>query len=365
MFEYVTIGDNHIGNARNTIPEMLNALDNWLIDHEDIIFSSNGFFFEGDFWDMLLTCSNPGTYLTLKWMNKFLKRCRDNNIIVRILEGTESHDRNQSKLFDALANNIKGLDFKYVDELSHEKLEEYDIDILYIPDEWRLDEKDTLNEAKELLSSLPIDSFDLAIMHGAFEYQYPEHLNLPTHCQEEYEKIVTYFINIGHVHLWDPRGKVIPAGSFDRISFNEEEDKGGVYCVINGDDSYFRQLVNNHAKKFIDLVLPEDVNKADLFIYNGVKDLPPNSYVRLVAKVTHPFFKEYASLKSKYPELIFEKKNIKKVKKKEEMVTATYASIALHKRTLPSVLKEYLKRKSYTDQEVNDMLIEFNKHLGR
>ena len=57
------------------------------------------------------------------------------NIILRILEGTPSHDWKQSKLFIHLNDLTKaGTDVKYIDSLSIEYIDKFGINVLY-PDE--------------------------------------------------------------------------------------------------------------------------------------------------------------------------------------------------------------------------------------
>ena len=65
---------------------------------------------------------------------------------------------------------------KYVDTLSVEHIEEWGINVLYVPDKIRTTVKEVYDDTIDLLKSLALSKVDFCIMHGAFAYQLPETL---------------------------------------------------------------------------------------------------------------------------------------------------------------------------------------------
>ena len=53
-----------------------------------------------------------------EWLTELIVFCKQHDIILRILEGTPSHDRNQSKVITSIIKKLNiELDYKYIDTL--------------------------------------------------------------------------------------------------------------------------------------------------------------------------------------------------------------------------------------------------------
>src|SRR5690606_24238089 len=103
------------------------------------------------------------------------------DVAVRVLEGTPSHDREQSKRFVVINESVGkiGADLVYIDELSIRYEERFDMNLLFVPDELNHDPNITLAQVQELMAERNLEKVDFAFMHGQFEYQLPSHVKAP------------------------------------------------------------------------------------------------------------------------------------------------------------------------------------------
>jgi len=136
------------------------------------------------------------------------------DICLRVLEGTPSHDRRQSRQFK-IVKALLGIemDLKYVDTLSIEHNEKFDCTFLYLPDEWRGCNEQTKEEVKRLLVQHNLESVDFAFMHGSFPHQLPNIKHIPVHDPEFYLSIVNKYIFIGHIHVMSQYERILAQGS--------------------------------------------------------------------------------------------------------------------------------------------------------
>jgi DNA repair exonuclease SbcCD nuclease subunit len=187
-------------------------------------------------------------------------------------------------------------------------MQDLGISVLYIPDEWNNLASKTYEQALEAMHNLGLTQVDLAIMHGAFDYQLPV-ISDDSHNFKAYNDIVKYYINIGHVHTFTTKGKVIAQGSFDRLTHGEEEPKGGVEVVIRKDgtkDLFF--IENKNAKIFKTIkITTTDNEKSVAKINKLVSVLPLGSYVRIKAKKGNSIFNVISEIQKQYPDITFSK----------------------------------------------------------
>ena len=244
------------------------------------------------------------------WISKFLRLCNRYNIIVRVLEGTPSHDRQQSDRFRIIndihyANDNKtAVDLLYIKTLSIEHIDKYNIDVLYVPDEWNHETSDTLIEVKELLASKNIKQVDYAVMHGGFDYQMGSVIkNNIKHDSKEYLDLVKGLIFIGHIHQHSNCDRIYAGGSFDRLAHGEEETKGFLTATVNKDYSHEIVFVENTtARKFITVKCPyEDAELNLKRIDKHVKKLPSESFVRIETNKANAIVNNIDTLKRKWP----------------------------------------------------------------
>lgn len=303
------VSDIHIGNKRNTAPEIISNLRKAFPDNAetamlDIIFLA------GDVFDDLLTLNDNDLATIDLWICSLLHLCAKHDIVLRVLAGTGSHDWSQSERFITINEIAKtNTDVKFVKDLSIEYIDRFGINVLYVPDEWESSTDKTLDQVKSLLSAKGLSKVDYAIMHGQFHYQLPPVVKAPKHNEEEYLALVKELIFIGHVHKFSRYDRIIAQGSFDRLNHGEEEPKGHVRATVSKNSNREIAFVENTtAKKFITidctyLSLDETISKID----NNVNALPDASFVRVMGDSSNPIFSNMEMLIRRYPLLLFSK----------------------------------------------------------
>lgn len=218
--------DSHVGNRRtptaNTIEILEDAFpDNSVTGELDLIIIA------GDFFDKALPLVTEQVSEIHAWITKFIRLCAKWNIKLRVLEGTPSHDRNQPILFSWLTDTTGlDVDVKYVSGLQIEHIEDFGIDVLYIQDELTSCCKRTQDMVTDLLIQHSLSQVDYTVMHGMFSHRIPKGVIADAHDAKFYQSITRKYVFCGHIHINARYGNILEAGSTDRISFNEEEDKG-------------------------------------------------------------------------------------------------------------------------------------------
>jgi hypothetical protein len=265
---------------------------------------------EGDLFDGLMNLPDPNVVEIRMWINYFLRLCKKRDIVLRVLEGTPSHDWKQSRLFVSI-NEIAqiGADVAFVETLSIEYIERFGISVLYVPDEWEPEPDDTWKQVQQLLVEHGLEKVDFSIMHGAFNYQLPSHVQAPTHSEDRYLDITRHYIFIGHVHRHSVYKRIIAAGSFDRICHGEEEPKGHVRVTVKktGDEIVFVPTDNSKIYKTVTCTGLE-VDAALKKVSKEIEHLPDGSYVRVEAGKTDTVLVSVDELRMKYPQFVFSTK---------------------------------------------------------
>jgi DNA repair exonuclease SbcCD nuclease subunit len=357
------ISDIHLGNPRVPTHDIISRLEkafpsNAKTGELDILFIG------GDLFDQILNLpENQVTEIHL-WMYRLLGICKKWDIKLRVLEGTPSHDRGQSALFDTVNTVSKiGADCKYIDRLSIEHMDDLDLDILYIPDEWRHDPDDTWSDVQEALNKAGIDKVDYSIMHGVFEHQLPAHLRIPTHIGSRYLGITRKYISIGHHHTMVVRDRIIAQGSFDRLRHGEEEAKGFFKVTsrdrVKCDNDTLLFVENKEAATFktINLVgMDEDTIKNRL---NEVCLYRQGSHIRVVIDKFSPsmgLVQSYikAKVEFKWSTVAEGETGSKEIKPVE--FDKTKIAVDIGKRDITQVLETRLRTKGHSDKFISKAL---------
>lgn len=266
----------------------------------------------GDVFDQALEFYDPAVVDSELWIMRLLVLCSKHNIVLRVLEGTPSHDRKQPQQFITSAQMLETmglkLDIQYVKAVSIEYIEKFGINVLYIPDEAGPPAK-TLELVYELMAARGITQVDYAFMHGQFEYQLPAAASKePCHNSVEYLKIVRELIFIGHIHIHTSLDRIHAQGSFDRLAHGEEGAKGHLRATVyaNGErDVVF--VENKGAMKYVTVnTLGLDLEESLMKIRGTASDLPDGSYVRVEAYNDNPIT-ELSLLIREYPLLNWSK----------------------------------------------------------
>lgn len=302
--KYLVMSDIHLGHSRNKTKDIITNLNLFLYEYDEDLKNLDIIFLAGDIFDKLLTTKSEEYILSLKWLTTLLIYCKERNIKLRILEGTPSHDSGQAEAFVEVAKKLEyKVDFKYINILDIEYIKDLGINVLYIPDEWKHDSKETFKEVKELLKEKSLSEVDIAIMHGCFRYQLPFNPNAKfLHIESDYLDIVRYYITIGHIHTGSAYERILAPGSFDRLAHGEEEKKGALLCTIKKDRKMeFKFLENKYALLFKTFSYQEE-NETEIIkdLKLQLKKLPEGSFIRILLKNDNNLIKSIKTFLSVY-----------------------------------------------------------------
>ena len=293
-----SFSDIHFGANRTTTREIIDGLYA-AFDDNDLFTKIDVLIFAGDLFDRLLELNNQ--YLTdiVVWMSWVLRQCERNQVKLLVLAGTKSHDRDQNELWVSTKRAMKSdCDLHYMDTLCIEYFKDWDMNVLFVPDNWNPDASVTYREVQDLLLAKGLAQVDFAVMHGQFQHQLPEFISdksPATHQNDWYLAIVKHYIYVGHIHTHSACGRILAQGSFDRLSHGEEEDKGFLLSEINlrgpveADRYVF--IGNPLAKKYITVnCMGETLEDALKKIERSLGPLNDGEYVRIEAEKNSPIF---------------------------------------------------------------------------
>jgi len=354
----LTLSDLHVNVARLGAKFSTWSLQEYFRVNDSIISSMDGIILAGDVYDRLLIHPSNETVYIMEWIISLFKYCKDNNLFLRVLEGTKSHDWGQSKDFVIVSRMFKMVDFAYYDTVVIERMEKYDTTVLYIPDEWSSTCDKTWDYVLNMMNEQHISEVDIAVMHGAFEYQ----LDFPgvdVHVLERYERIVKYYICIGHIHTSIVKGKSYPNGSFLRFAFNEPNPKGGWIHVIEDGVHKPTFLENENATQFVkvEILLEYSTRVSKAKINKAVKKLPNGSFVAIVLNRKSAFMSELSSLKDQYPNITFTRELVGGVDE-EVVAVKEYSVFNITEDNLLSTYGDFVE-----DNPLKDDLVDLLKTL--
>lgn len=339
---YLTISDIHEFNDQNETSYIADSICAYFDDFKDTsrFAKMDIIFLAGDIFDYFKDTKNPDLVIVLVWMQRLMGFCARHGIKLRVLEGTPGHDYKQGRNFEPLAKTFGDkLDYKYVEVLSIERMEDLGIDVLYVPDEWGGSAAECKLQVQELLDRYGLEKVDIACMHGMFDFQIPDLGEHPLkHDSEWYMGIVRYFINIGHDHVFKTFNRILVQGSFDRIAHGEEGKKGGIVCHLDpGGENSFEFIENTRARIFKTItVKTKDLEKGIEQVRKVLEGLPSNAHVRISSGPSNPINSVIDNFKLAYPGMKFKKHKDKKQiedtpdKLRETMeLGSTYTSVAI------------------------------------
>lgn len=281
-FRYVSLGDVHLGHRGTPAAHIIKSLK--ILLNDQLLKEIDMLIITGDLFDRQLQNGDDVVHTINRWMTELLYKCAAFNVMLRIVEGTPSHDREQSRFFveQSINANIP-VDLHYADTLQIRYEPKIDAHFLYVPDKWRPCTKITLSEVKGEMLALGIQQVDFAVMHGAFAYQLPAIVEEPTHDEEEYDRLVRHQILIGHVHIMTVRGKIHAAGSTDRICHGDEVAKGMFDITVRDNGQFTCTFIENrNAKRYDTLdVHGLDTKQLNQIVRQRVSEVPKGSAIRL------------------------------------------------------------------------------------
>lgn len=334
---YIACSDIHLGHIKTPTEHIISSFKKSILspNNKDI----DVLFIAGDLFDRLLDLNAKDVTYIIGFFNYLLDYCYYNNIYLRILEGTPSHDWQQSiilyKLNEIRTNKCnlkyhKVLDIEYID-----KINKY---VLYIPDEWVNTHDELENQIKDKLNKLSITKVDIAILHGQFKYQTAGKVYHGFFFHEEYFlKLVKGYIHVGHYHIHSTFDRIIAGGSLERLAHGEESPKG--YILVN--DNTYQFIENTDSYKYVTInVTPKmSLDKLDKI----VSKYPVNSYIRLLVDKDHEFNINFTNIKLRYLDY-----NIKKLSKEKLSELNTITHILTEQQELDTSDKYILENNVYT-----------------
>ena len=357
------VSDIHLGNKRTKTEFVIANLDKYL-SNDTFLSSIDLLFIAGDVYDELLNAASDEVAMIDQWIGRLLRKCHRYGVTVRVLAGTPSHDRGQSRRFETIneLNHRSGkrmAKLRYVDVLEIEYLQEYDMHVLYVPDEWSNSTQDTLDQVRALLAKKQLKSVDIAIMHGNFQYQLPAGIgHIPMHDEEAYSEIVSRLIFIGHIHVTSCYGKIYAQGSFDRSAHNEEEAKGFMKAVLSKDAYTVQFIENKDAARYLTIRCENsDVATCLMEIAEQVSDVKPGANMRIDAHFSNPIHSNLSVVKERWPEYQWTsvvRGTIKKIHEQLIDHKAIYVPVVLDRLTLHTAMADRLTQRGYTSTVVQD-----------
>lgn len=179
----------------------------------------------GDMFEDSRYLRQDESHEAIEFLIWLLNWCKRTNTALRVLEGTPSHDHGQSKVMEKLNISI-GADFIYLSGIGifHDKA--LNANVGWVSDEYG--DKvaaHTEEEMSELMATHGLDKLDFFFMHGVFKFQLP--IDSPVTFEENYWiPRCRLGIYINHDHREKQFSLIRVPGSVDRLTQNEEEDKG-------------------------------------------------------------------------------------------------------------------------------------------
>lgn len=353
--KYLVLSDIHLGHNLNKTDNIISNLRYYFRTNHKEFKNLNMIVIAGDVFDKLLVTSSRDFILATEWLTELILYCKSWKIKLRILEGTPSHDWKQAKVITSIIEKLQiEIDYKYIDTLFIEHMIDWDIFILYVPDEYKHKASDTLKDVKKLMKSMTLSQVDIAFMHGQFTYQLPVQLE-SSHDETEYLKLVKYYINIGHIHTPSVCDRIIAQGSFDRLAHNEEEKKGGVVVTIKKDGEKNFTFVDNIKSMIFKTFRfgSETLEEIKEILDKELEKLPIGSNIRLVSENEEFLTKNLITLKTMYPKYVIKIEKPKLKEKKFKLITETkhIDSFAITKDNILELLDVEMAKHNLTPNE--------------
>jgi len=301
--KYLVLSDIHLGHKNNKTINIVNNLKYFFKVNHKSFKTLDVIFVAGDIFDRLLSPNSEEYILAVEWITELAVYCKVHNIKLRILEGTPSHDWKQARVVESVLDRLElTIDFKYIQTLMIERMDDLKTTILYVPDEYKHKSSETLVEVRQLLNKEKLEQVDIAIMHGQFNYQLPIMLE-SSHDETSYLDIVKYFISIGHIHTSSVFQRIVAQGSFDRLTHGEEETKGAM-LLTTGINPTYEFIPNTRATIFKTVDIRSSFHHLETIV-NAIKGLPKGSFIRVLASKGDDVKNTLKELQSRYIDYTF------------------------------------------------------------
>jgi DNA repair exonuclease SbcCD nuclease subunit len=287
--------DVHFGNKRVPAAYIKEDIEKHVIPQLDD--SIDLFLLGGDFFDALLSLDNEAGWTALYVIDMLLMKAQQHQFLIRVLQGTYTHDRKQNRTFVSRVPRVLGTTdhdlVKCVYSLDIEHIDLLDIDVMYIPGD--LPYKNCYERAKELLVSHGLKKVDVIVHHGFMDHLLPKidaisRANVLT--EQQFLDLTSGVVLSGHYHTPSVHNRLISGGSFTRFCHGEEEPKGFFIVTLdtNTHGLHPEFIENKSAPPFITIDITQcgnDLDKAKTMYSDRVASLlseypERNIYVRII-----------------------------------------------------------------------------------
>lgn len=375
----LTFSDVHLGVRRLNADVMCSNLWEFIFPWLDKV---NLVCIVGDLFDTAIGFHDECGAPIVAFINRFLRVCNERGITVRILRGTYSHDRTQPKMLEVLHDKygFKN-DLKYFDKISLEHIPEFDIRVLYVPDDVPFKTAvDAMAHIKELMRTVGWDYVDYAFVHGYFDFVLPKTDKMDKRMvyTEEMYSFVRRRIIVGHVHTpaSTPSGMIYYNGSTDRLAQGEEESKGMLFTEDDHKGHVTTTFIKNDKATIFKTFDYSDIESDDHLVNRLREDIDalPSSRCSLFVRVIHPSPEVREALASfvekTYPRVVFSHRSRKQKDAQDEYRERDMTDVSFDLGPAPTpqdipmlVIQQLMETKKkflITEQDVVGMLAELN-----
>lgn len=260
----------------------------------------------GDIFDMLSQFVTDDVKCARAWGTRLMRHCKRHNIILVLLEGTDSHDVKQARWFIEQNESAEiHADVRYYEKLCIVD-EDFGLKMLYLPDNYSHDPAVTLADVKALIEKHgDPDGF---LIHQGFEYQLPPEalVSATVHSSDEYNALAkrgNAWIISGHIHLRSQKDRIRVGGSFGRLAHGEEGAKGYIRYTLREDYNDEWVFVDNPYANIYKTITAYGITAEELspYIESKTKGLPDRSNVRIKCKAEDVAAGVLPSIKIAYP----------------------------------------------------------------
>lgn len=284
---YVVLADVHIGKKDDK--KLKEELDSHFFDFIRSTHKESGLdliVIAGDLFDRVLRFNEYSGLLAIDFMTNLEEFCFDNNIYLRILKGTKSHDYSQLDVFTNLEEQFSN--FKIIRKVATESLiiKDKEFKILYLPEEYPSDPTSYYEEYFDVKKN----TYDLTFGHGMIDFvaftgyeddSENEAKGTPTHEAKTLMKITAGPVIFGHIHDFkEYKDQVYYPGSFTRYSFDTQEDKGFLYVEVD---------MTNSAKYEVSFYENDSAPTYGVIFIDELDYKDSNDLIRLVNKMRKDF----------------------------------------------------------------------------
>ncbi len=358
----LSVSDIHFGHRRTKTADIIARMKKYAINDKTMA-GIDLLVFVGDFYEEFLASYSDEHAQIDQFIAYVLLLAHHHKVIVRVLEGTRSHDRGQPIRFVTINDILeksskKHAQLRYIDTLSVERIEELELDVLWVPDEWRPRNQDTLDEARTLLRQNQMEQVDVVFMHGCFPHQLPEGIgHIEMHDPQAYSQMARFAVFVGHIHDMSVHGNIYAQGSFDRLGHGDESPKGCFQAFLQADGSHTVKFIENKdAETYLTIACRDDQLSDSLMNIDAVvKKTPVGANLRIVAHYNSPIHANMAVVRERWPQYHWTVKADGKERAKNAPVInhkLVYVPVVLDRQSLGPALLERLGHRQYTPEQI-------------